>query len=93
MLANENGETDDLPPMPGTEAGDDQLLTLSFETRLCSSGRSAHRCRLPLSAVCILYLQDGVHRGMPTFTSPASYWPVSPETRAPIGPPVSAGLQ
>ena len=36
-------------PRPGPEAGDDQLLTLSLETRLCS-GRTAV---LQVAAVCI----------------------------------------
>ena len=43
--------------MPGTEADDDQLLTLG----VCRQDSAAPSALLQVASVCILYLQDGLH--------------------------------
>ena len=76
-------------PRPGPEAGDDQLLTLSLETRLCSRLTAVLQVAAPLSVSAALgALRD---EGCQPLHLPVPHWPVSIPTRAPIGLPVSAG--
>ena len=56
VRAEDSGQSVLTRLMPGTEAGDDQLLTLG----VCRQD-SAHPGLLQVASVCILYLQDWLH--------------------------------